>query len=104
MKKNYFLIIILFITVFFSCDKNVNLSPSVNVYVAGEVTNLADRSSTIAKYWKNGTPMNLTDGSKPSMYATGIVVSGNDVYVSGYEIGHDNLFRDVALYWKTESL
>jgi hypothetical protein len=57
-----------------------------DVYAAGSTNN------GVVKYWKNGVPTILTDGTVYS-YATSIYVSGSDVYVTGSENG-------IAKYWK----
>jgi hypothetical protein len=56
-----------------------------DVYVAGQ-------DGAVVTYWKNGTPVALTDGTQYG-WANAIYVSGDDVYLGG---GEGNLVK----YWK----
>lgn len=58
-----------------------------DVYVAGyEYTvprNSNEKPFGYARFWKNGIPFNLNDGSSPA-YAKSIFISSSDVYVAGF--------------------
>jgi hypothetical protein len=108
MKKNTPLIMFLCIMGLYSCRKNNGTvtNPNVNVYVAGTDEdgthdgNPLNNNIDIAKYWKNGKVVNLTDGSDKA-YVYSIAVSGNDVYVAGTEApGGLNDVLATAKYWK----
>lgn len=68
---------------FLSCSKNdvVENQVSTNVYAAGYEYN---GTHNVAKYWKNGIPVDLTHGSN-NAELTSIYISGNDIYAAGYE-------------------
>lgn len=72
-----------------SCKKETsNHISTTDIYIAGSYVNNLE----IACYWKNGTRVDLSDGTTDAG-AYSIVVTGNDVYVSGY-------YDDHLCYWK----
>ena len=106
-EKYYFLIMIVLGVC--SCKKeipNTAVKPAeMDVYVAGYVLDL---SAGIPAYWKNGrlvlidsanynvTPSYGLQGAK----VNSIAVSGNDVYMAGFEENVAGSGNDVAKYWK----
>lgn len=72
-----------------------------DVYVAGcSKERIGDQYSAvfqIVKLWKNGVAQNVSDVNKDA-YAHSIYVSGNDVYIVGYEGYSTN--SKVAMLWK----
>lgn len=75
-------------------SKNIAIKAyTVDVYISG-VGNIGRKR--IAKYWKNGTPIELSDDGLGSV-ANGIVVSEGDVYVVG---NSTQRFGTAAVYWK----
>ncbi len=82
-----------------SIERNPDI-PKANIYVVGyEYNGPLGTPSTqaVAKLWKNGTAVNLTDGSH-SAFASCVVVQGNDMYVSGVE--YNDAGVSIATYWK----
>lgn len=81
----------------FDAAKSIFVSGS-DVYAAG--IERATTGNDVAKYWKNGTPVNLTDGTKDAN-AECVFVNGNDVYVSGSENKTGiSSSAGIAKYWK----
>jgi hypothetical protein len=74
-----------------ACALPQNLS---GVYVAGGERNSNNIST--AMLWKDGTGINLTDGSR-NAWANSVFATGNDVYVCGHEV---NITNQVAFLWK----
>jgi hypothetical protein len=98
MKKIYFLIMLLSISGLYSCKKNndsISKPKKVDIYVAGVENN---GSFDVAKYWKNGIPVNLSDGHSQAN-ANSIVVSDTDVYVAGW-VRNESTQTSIAVYWK----
>ena len=91
MRKKNSILIFFCILGFCSCKKDNDPvgNPQVDVYVAGSVFN---GYAYIAKYWKNGQAIALTDSTKDA-WGSSVAVVGNDVYLAGSEEG-------IAKYWK----
>lgn len=78
-----------------------------NVYAAGSIDNVPDRSKAelktyFAVYWKNGKIFYLTD-YMPEAQATSIFVSKKDVFIAGY-IQEKKTDNKIAVYWKNNKL
>ena len=64
----------------FSNGKSIYVSDGGDVYVAGHESS---ENGDVAKLWKNGIPILLSDGSN-NAYALSVNGSDTDVYVVGY--------------------
>ncbi|CAM3735883.1 hypothetical protein MUGA111182_06195 [Mucilaginibacter galii] len=76
-----------------------------DVYVAGyecdgqkAASGSDDLNNAVAKYWRNGQPVVLTDGINVAR-ATSVAVKNSDVYVVGYEQLGQNQSKELR-YWK----
>ena len=108
--KNYLTCTLyLLVTGFFACSKKSAtnfLTPppgNPNIYATGFQDS---QGVVILRYWKNGVPFALPDHASiidvSSLFTTGIVVSGDDVYVSGDDF-NESTKHSAATYWKNET-
>ena len=96
MKPFQFILFLSLLTLFVSCDNDSNSKSDRTIHIIG-----SERNSSIvyiAKYWKDGKVLNLSDGSK-NEFTTDVFVYGNDVYVAGFERNIDGT-NQIAKYWK----
>jgi len=106
MKKiTPYLLITIAITTLHACKKSDTPTPTPTpvipvetIYTVGYERSPNGVGHYVAKYWKDTTAVNLTDGSTDAQ-ARSITVVGNDVYVSGYETSASGLVL-IAKYWK----
>jgi len=85
----------------FSCSKSDDDSgkhtesvKEVEVHVVGYETN---GTKDVAQYWKNGTPVVLSDGTYDSRATSLFITDNNDVFVGGIE---DNGTYYIVKYWE----
>lgn len=79
-------------------NEQVFATPDADVYVVGNdfVTGANNIKYRVIKMWKNGVMTQITNASGDA-YASAVYVSGNDVYIAGYE-NEGN--KSVAKVWK----
>lgn len=76
-------------------------SIGANVYVAGAEGN--SNGFLVAKFWKNGVPTNLTNGTSNAQAYSVFISSDNIIYVAGYEnviANPGNNGISIAKIWK----
>lgn len=82
-----------------ACKKHNIVEPEIpkEVYVVGYENNSANKG--VAKLWRNGVSTSLSDGTKETA-ASGVVIVGTDVYVSGYGDKTATNTNSIPLLWK----
>lgn len=82
------------------CFANAVFVNGTDKYIVGNQNN-PTTGLAMATIWKNGVATNLTDGAASVGAATAVFISGNDVYVAGWE--QENYYGggpQYAKYWK----
>jgi hypothetical protein len=96
MKPKYRLILLPIVCLLMISCKKHGVNPSgADIYNAGYI--VAANTHSIAVYWKNGTLVQLGDGTV-STVANAIAVDGNDIYVAGNVIVNEQI--TTAVIWK----
>ncbi|WP_271766733.1 cadherin domain-containing protein [Aquimarina algiphila] len=65
-----------------------------DIYITGQQT---ISGKLIPRIWKNGNPINLTNGT-PETYSKSVFVKGTDIYAAGFNSKSNN--KNIAVVWK----
>ncbi|WP_310554957.1 hypothetical protein [Flavobacterium sp.] len=100
--KPLFIICFSFSLVLVSCSKEDNpdaqpIGNNVTIHTAGS-KNATATSRSIAQYWENGTPTDITNGTFDAVAESIVVTENGDKHIAGYEKNTND--NTVAKYWK----
>jgi hypothetical protein len=81
-----------------------NVSSEANaIAISGNDVYIVGHINSMATYWKNGTPITLSNTPTYAGIGRGISINGTDVYIAGYA-RNEKIAGYGTAYWKNESL